>query len=331
MKNKFQAFLIALIMMLLSNPDSAFGIDTSDTAPPSVTYKLIQDLPSKGNLVIFEVVVTDEKNEIVIQGGRIYASVMYAYNPTKSQVAPICQSGGETSFVNQLIPRQAKSVKLPDGRHQAVFDLLMYMVKPGDLPSGCPDWRQGNGYFYTNSEGIRDAAGNKAFIIPPSSSRSAEFASSPFVAIVDKLNLAESKHYCFNIPYGDWEQDYLERILTAYRDGIKPHIGKSYAKEIIDEFEKKFPRFESVAQQYLMTGKNSLSLDQINKLELCQWFVRPWNEDLQGTFMDTSRALSSARAASIPSSSKKITCVKGKSKIVVTGKKPKCPKGYKKK
>lgn len=328
---KLRAFLTVLIMVLLSNSNSAFGLDTSDTTPPVVTYKLIQDLPSKGNLVIFEVVVTDDKNEIVIQGGRIYAAVMYAYDSTKLQVAPICQSGGQTDFVTQLIPRQTKSIRLPDGRYQAVFDLLMYMVRPGEMPSGCPDWRQGNAYIYTNAEGIRDAAGNRTFVIPSSGSRRAEFTSSPFAAIVDRLNLAENKHYCFNIPYGDWEQDYLQRLLTAYRDGVKPHIGKSYAKDIVAEFDKKFPRFEIVAQQYLLAGKNAISVDQLNKLELCQWFVRPWTEDLQANVMYTSRALTSASSASATSSSKKLTCVKGKSTLVVTGKNPTCPKGYKKK
>lgn len=332
-KNKFQLLCLTLAFICLVNIDSANGFDTSDTKPPVVTYRLIQDLPSRGNLVVFEVTVTDEKNDFYVPVGRSFPAVLYTFDPSKLAVdlAPICKYGGQIDFATQLIARQAKSVKLPDGKYQAVFDLFMYMVKPGDMPSGCPDWRQGSGFIYSNFPFVRDAAGNEASILPSSTARRDDFSYSPIAPIIDRLNLAESKHYCFIVPYGDWEQDYLQRLLTAYKDGIKPHIGKSYAKDIIAEFDKKFPRFEIVAQQYLMTGKNPLSLEQINKLELCQWFARPWTEDLQVTFMDTSRALTSASAASTPTKTKKLTCVKGKSTLVVAGSNPKCPQGYKKK
>jgi len=295
-----KALLLSVILSCLFFMQSAtYANDYTDTKGPTVSAKLLQGLPSKGNVVVFEVLAQDEKNEIVNNSFSGLLTHDFLASST-GNIAPACfRKPKMFSYIGmQLIPLQQQSVKLASGSYESKFILVFYLEPMVQLPQGCPEWRQGI-YFY-NAFSIKDTVGNSSLLIddpPPWQTRRA--ALSPYMEQLNPKNATDASSYCFMPPYSKAQRDVFSRDLQSYQNRIDRHRGKSYAQNILAKFDEKYFRY-SFAAEYFQNSQAAFNLEQFRNFKLCKnlnsldYYDLPWTSPGELSFIETERELSTA-------------------------------------
>jgi len=330
------------LTLLLSLPTDSpvIAADLTDTEPPKVQLKLVQSLPSRGNAIIFDLVITDNKNEVK---GFLAEEVEYiGFGAPDVQVAPACliaQIFGGAKV--QLFPVSSQ-IKNQDGSYESQWTLILLFNRVPPLPEGCPEWRKGKARLGVGPY-FDDAAGNRSFVLTNTPTNNSVF--SAYTNALDELlnDRGTPDVYCFMPPYSQESQSRFASRLAVLKSTLDPHRGKVYASKLLSDFDVKYPRYEESAKVYLETGKNGYSLEKFNKLPLCgnpTSFRRevfpassnPFMEDFSELIKKLDLAKSQELKTSPGNTSvRNIVCKKGPNKITVSGKNPKCPKGFKKK
>ena len=330
---------IFVILLSLLSTKTSFAADFSDTEGPKIQLKMIQSLPSRGNVIIFEVNVTDNKNEVK---KRVDGVSSVLFDTRNKQIAPVCNQSQIFAGARIQMFSTSPQVKIADGSFQSKWNLILYFNSFPPLPATCPEWRKGGASLFDGPY-FEDAAGNKTWVLDYNSKDNEAVIQSYRNNLDNLLITAQDDVYCFVPPFDSENQSIFASGITRFKDSLKPFRGKGFATKLLGEFDSRLPKYEENAEKYLQVGKSSFSIQSLESLPLCanalkyRYEVYPaLSSPFNDYFQDLLKLLASAKAQSEAGSSKEksqkqISCQKKNEILKVSGKSPKCPKGYRKK
>lgn len=302
---KYSALLLSVLLGLCTAMPT-FAIDITDVEPPRIlSLKKLQDLPSRGNVVIYELNVIDEKSNFrLVYGGGFTEFVFEEIQ--KRYIAPIC-GGGETRVSSQIqvVPTTTESIKSASGSNQIKMFVIIYLKKPSELPQGCPNPINSILSRSAIEFLLIDEAGNQLKFLLPIESIKLESINDdqsycyypPYPNQPNRVNLGGSEgtvsyREWFDIELRYWNkfvlnfagtskaaQDYLLRFL-AEKPKLKTAIDYPYLENSAGGFDLR--QFNSFP---LCSGNQANELQQVARFTPLQFspvWVVPWFTDING-------------------------------------------------
>jgi hypothetical protein len=357
--NGFTVRLLVLCLFLGTfswpSPNSN-AVNLTDSEAPTVTSARLLN-GSLGPAVGFlEITILDSRNEIILPTMGV-SQINFATSSV--QVAEACKSEGYRQIpggVRYAVFPQSASVKQSNGTF-SVSAILLIILNPSiaPLPTGCPEWRMGQGSM---SEPIvfQDAAKNRNLVyVSATTAETYQFGDSTKNTQIKEINGAFSsalnsildsktpgQTLCFIPPIGEIAVSQFASGLKRVLEILESNADKAYAQEALKSFNQKYPDYVANANVYMNSMKAGFNIEELGKLPLCgnpvlyRYSLYPpaGNEQFQDDLKKVEREISMARSkaeAKPKSKGSTITCVKGKSTLKISGKTPRCPAGYKKK
>ena len=351
------SFLITFLSSISVIPFTQ-AADFSDTVPPRVTLEEVKGIRSDLNILLFKIEAEDNANAVSLQQcgagyippncsrEGIFTFQSDSQNPP-TNIAPACISRNLTyRYLTGVV--LGSNSQNPSGRDSYKYASTFYVAvskTPFEkIPEGCPQWRNDNlhkivtGAPTSQRMTVIDEAGNSTEV--------------PLAAALQSASTfpTSTQGMCFLVSNPQNLGSVLTNLSGSYEKFISSFASDSLYREYTrNTVVEKRDELLRNARSYGKFYSDSFSPTKLNELAPCNSLTFMRGSDVINLVTDTAnllaelsdkltiaaaenRAKAEAEAkAKTKSKGSTITCVKGKSTLKVSGKKPKCPSGYKKK